>query len=307
MKVFTTAALAATFQVATSHFTFMRVAVNNEWMPPTRYIRNKTEPYTEPSTPGQPDPYQNIRLYNFPTYSSDTPASVRCGRDNMAHANSTETLKVKAGDTIDMAHLRVELKYWGPDYWTGCADNRGTCYPQWKQPGGIVDINHEGPFIVHLSKVPTDQDVSTYDGSGEWVKIHTLGLRKNNTAPIVPVDWLPYNFQNQPPHFTFSIPKQTPKGQYLMRVDIIWSEFWYLGKTNGIAQMYPSCVQIEVESEVEGELPRGVRIPEIFFPDQPGVATSLDMYRGLTVDANFTYAGGPLWDGVSLQVDTPWG
>jgi len=45
------------------------------------------------------------------------------------------------------------------------------------------DFNHPGPAIVHLSKVPEGQDVTTYDGSGEWVKIHSSGMKigKNGT------------------------------------------------------------------------------------------------------------------------------
>jgi hypothetical protein len=98
---------------------------------------NKTEPYTEPSTPGQSDPWQNIRQYHFPTYASDYPTSVRCGRDNMAHASSTETLKVKAGDKVEMAHQRFEPSQWEDNQWYGCPDNRGTCHPQWVQVRGI--------------------------------------------------------------------------------------------------------------------------------------------------------------------------
>jgi hypothetical protein len=44
-----------------------------------------------------------------------------------------------------------------------------------------MDFNHWGPRTVHLSKVPDGQDVTTYDGSGEWTKIDTVGVEvKNN-------------------------------------------------------------------------------------------------------------------------------
>jgi hypothetical protein len=123
---------------------------------------------------------------------------------------------------------------------------------------------------VHLSAAPSGEDVSMYDGSGEWTKIYTLGLGPNTEGTDHPVNWLAYNYQKQPPHFIFNIPKQTPAGQYLMRVDIIWSDFYYQGVGHNSSQLYPSCVQIEVESEVKGELPKGVKIPEIFFPEEPG-------------------------------------
>jgi hypothetical protein len=58
-----------------------------------------------------------------------------------------------------------------------------------------MDINHPGPFIAHLSKVPDGQDVQTYDGSGKWVKIFTLGLEVRNDSTI---NWLAYNEQQLP-------------------------------------------------------------------------------------------------------------
>lgn len=60
-----------------------------------------------------------------------------------------------------------------------------------------MDINHKGPVIVHLSKVPEGLDVHEYDGSGDWVKIYTLGMEwwANQTAPI---HWLAYNNQGWP-------------------------------------------------------------------------------------------------------------
>jgi hypothetical protein len=36
-----------------------------------------------------------------------------------------------------------------------------------------------------------------------------------------------------------------------------------------------------------------------------GMVTTLSMSRGQSLDANFTYPGGPLWNGVSLADDKP--
>jgi hypothetical protein len=60
-----------------------------------------------------------------------------------------------------------------------------------------MDINHPGPLIVHLSKVPNGQDVSEYDGSGEWVKIFTLGLELR-AADNSSFKWLAWNDQGMP-------------------------------------------------------------------------------------------------------------
>jgi hypothetical protein len=57
--------------------------------------------------------------------------SVRCGRDNMAHAPNTDILKVKAGDEIDFAITSMvpEDPYWHPPWtvWDNCPENKGLC------------------------------------------------------------------------------------------------------------------------------------------------------------------------------------
>jgi len=62
----------------------------------------------------------------------------------------------------------------------------------------------------------------------------------------------------------FKIPEQTPAGAYLLRVDMVYNYYW------SPAQLYPSCAQILVESAATGALPKGVKIPEVLFPDMPG-------------------------------------
>lgn len=36
-----------------------------------------------------------------------------------------------------------------------------------------------------------------------------------------------------------------------------------------------------------------------------GMTTSLDMYNNKKIDDNYTYPGGPLWNGETLVVDKP--
>jgi hypothetical protein len=50
-----------------------------------------------------------------------------------------------------------------------------------------------------------------------------------------------------------------------MRVDII--------EPDELPQFYPSCAQIEVQSEATGELPKGVKIPEDWQKSSEGVYT----------------------------------
>jgi hypothetical protein len=50
---------------------------------------------------------------------------------------------------------------------------------------------HSGPVSTYLSKVPEGQKMEEYDGSGEWVKLHTTGveIHKDMKLPY----WLPNN------------------------------------------------------------------------------------------------------------------
>lgn len=228
-----------------------------------QYIRNKTSPYDE-LVPI--DGNFVFRYYNWPTYYVDRPESVRCGRGNMDHASQTEVLTVKAGDEIEVAQQRNEPKDWADDQFYGCPDDRGTCDTR---DGYFQDFSHPGPMVVHLSKVPYGQDIRTYDGSGEWVKIHRVGLEDNSEQ----MRWILFQ-KSVPPKITFNIPAQTPPGQYLMRMDYIWAGFRHdsgkIGDPATYAQMYPTCAQLNVVSDSQAAFPKGVKIPEILAPNQPG-------------------------------------
>ncbi|KAF1994663.1 hypothetical protein P154DRAFT_613009 [Amniculicola lignicola CBS 123094] len=290
-------ALAAILPLVCGHFTFVRIKKDGKWNEPLQYIRNKTSPYDELE-------YYNsnflYRFYNWPTYYIDRPESVRCGRGNMDHANATEVLTVNAGETIGIAYQRWEPYEWTDDMFYNCPDDRGTCHPK----GYRQEVNHPGPLIVHLSKVPNGQDIHSYDGSGEWVKIHSLGLH-DVASKDQPLNWILYN-QN-PAVLPFKIPTQTPAGQYLMRMDIIWSGMTdnYTKIGDSLGQMYPSCAQLNIVSGSKVAFPQGVKIPEIFSPEAPGMTTSWEMVNNMQLDDNYTYPGGPLWDGERLIVDEP--
>jgi hypothetical protein len=58
-----------------------------------------------------------------------------------------------------------------------------------------MTIIHPGPFLAHLSKVPDGESILTYDGSGEWTKIYTLGLDVNDDGSL---HWLASNYEETP-------------------------------------------------------------------------------------------------------------
>jgi hypothetical protein len=98
-------------------------------------------------------------------------------------------------------------------------------------------------------------------------------------------------------------------------VDVIWFN----------PQLYAQCAQIKVESEFDGDLPKGILIPEdllvtkpgksqiqyylyksiSFSKESPGMHESDDQSMQLSVDEDYVYPGGPLWDGENLVQDKP--
>ncbi|RYC59212.1 hypothetical protein CHU98_g7012 [Xylaria longipes] len=98
-----------------------------------------------------------------------------------------------------------------------------------------VDIAHPSPVVVHLSQVPDRLDVRDCGGSGEWVKIYTLGYEFVDDDPDR-IIFLAHNYTGLPGR------SQTPAGEYLLRIDLIWA----YPKTDqpipeGYTQLYPSC------------------------------------------------------------------
>jgi hypothetical protein len=102
----------------------------------------------------------------------------------MSHVNSTNVLKVLPGDTMELAQHRLTPVEWKPEDLVNCPGGRGMCSK------ADMTIAQPGPLFVHLSKVPRGQDVRSYDGSGEWIKIYTLGVERRKegetgtTAPL---------------------------------------------------------------------------------------------------------------------------
>ncbi|KAJ3571876.1 hypothetical protein NPX13_g5230 [Xylaria arbuscula] len=278
------------------HFTFVRVAVNGEWHEPGH---NKTSPFVEPATADE----GWIGSYHSPTFPQHLPDSVRCGRDSFAHAADTDVLTVKAGDTLELAHTRVEPNNWKENQWYNCPDGRGSCDPDGTQYASpYMEFAHPGPVVAHLSQVPDGLDVHEYDGSGEWVKIYTLGYEFHNNDPTRMV-FKAHNWTGIPGRIIFDIPSQTPSGEYLLRVDLIWAYYKVDYQVpGGYTQLYPSCVQLKVESAVEGSLPTpGIKIPEDLCQTCTGMQTGGGMYSGQGApDENYTYPGGLQWDGEKM-------
>lgn len=62
------------------------------------------------------------------------------------------------------------------------------------------------------------------------------------------------------------VPKQTPAGEYLLRIDVVYHHY-----SNEVPQLYPACAQIVVDGDAMEALPEGgVQFPEAYDPKEPG-------------------------------------
>lgn len=98
---------------------------------------------------------KNSNSYN-PAFPSELMNSndLRCNKG--ATAGNTATYTVKAGDKIGFKIFNNEF------------------------------VEHPGPGFVYISKAPND--VKSYDGSGDWVKVMESGL-KNPSSPGQDTSW----------------------------------------------------------------------------------------------------------------------
>ena len=131
---------------------------------------------------------------------------------------------------------------------------------------------HAGPVQAYLSRAPDGSTLKDYDGSGRWFKFGSIGLNPKNSS----VDWLgssqwrkvslsrnswlsgrrnSYLTPDVDIHSqeaiipSFTIPKKTPRGQYLLRI-----ESSYPRALPNYAQFYVACAHIDVKGSGGGKL-----------------------------------------------------
>ncbi|CAG8982098.1 hypothetical protein HYALB_00013956 [Hymenoscyphus albidus] len=124
------------------------------------------------------------------------------------------------------------------------------------------EIQHPGPSMAYLAKVPAGKTAANWDGSGAvWFKVWEQGpsaLNSNGgTWPATGLKTL-----------SFAIPKATPSGDYLVRIEHIGLHG--AGSTNG-AQFYLSCGQITITGGGSGTPGPLVAFPGAYKATDPGI------------------------------------
>lgn len=145
------------------------------------------------------------------------------------------------------------------------------------------DIYHPGPLMAYMAKVPSGYTAADWTGSGNvWFKIYEDG-------PIFGTNALTWP-SNGDTLVNFTIPKATPSGDYLFRVEQIGL---HVAQSLGGAQFYLSCGQITVTGGGSGTPGPLVAFPGAYSATDPGIL--IDIYY--PVPTNYTCPGPAVWTG----------
>ncbi|TVY75978.1 Endo-beta-1,4-glucanase D [Lachnellula suecica] len=152
--------------------------------------------------------------------------------------------------------------------------------------GWVVDpsIQHPGPGLGYLAKVPAGKTAATWDGSGAvWFKVWEQGPTALNSNGG---DWPTSGLTT----LSFTIPKNTPSGDYIARIEHIGLHA--ASQKNG-AQFYLSCGQITVTGGGSGSPGPLVAFPGAYSATDPGIL--IQIYY--PVPTNYTIPGPKVWTG----------
>ncbi|KAF8189456.1 glycoside hydrolase family 61 protein, partial [Mycena galopus ATCC 62051] len=149
-----------------------------------------------------------------------------------------------------------------------------------------ITLYHPGVVNIYMAEAPAGTDVADWDGSGTvWFKVGVLvpdrGSISSSSDTVVDLAQV-----------TFTIPPDTPSGQYLIRAEQI---ALHVANVYGGAQFYISCAQVEVCLMLGGT---GVPGPLVAFP---GAYTFLSIHYSINIyypiPTSYTQPGPPVWTG----------
>ncbi|CAI6334861.1 unnamed protein product [Periconia digitata] len=176
----------------------------------------------------------------------------RCNKGAFTNAGKTQTMEVKAGSKLGM------------------------------KLGVGATMQHPGPQLVYMSKAPTT--AQAYEGDGDWFKIFESGVcdeKKDFTKQA----WCSWDKDS----IEFTIPKDTPDGEYLVRSEHIALH----GAHDGQAEFYYECAQVKVVGGGNGTPGPMVKIPGVYQKNDPEVNFSLwSGYKPYTMPGPSVWSGG---------------
>jgi hypothetical protein len=143
-------------------------------------------------------------------------------------------------------------------------------------------MQHPGPGFIYMSKAPGN--VTTYDGSGDWFKIFEEGVCDG--GDFTSTAWCDWDRD----WIAGKIPKDTPNGEYLVRVEHIGVHRSHVNQP----EHYVSCMQVKVQGGGNGTPGPLVKFPGAY--KQSDGYASFSIYGGRKP---FPMPGPAVWTGGS--------
>ncbi|KAF8290314.1 hypothetical protein DL93DRAFT_2169891 [Clavulina sp. PMI_390] len=148
-------------------------------------------------------------------------------------------------------------------------------------------IDHPGTLAVYMAKVADAATVASESAGGgaTWFKIM-------QDAPYYNASAYSYVFPSQTAtNITFTIPKATPSGFYLIRPEQI---ALHIASTYGGAQYFMACAQVQVIGGGTGTPGPLVSIPGLYTGYEPGIL--INIYE-VPASGVYTPPGPAVWTG----------
>ncbi|EHA47415.1 hypothetical protein MGG_04057 [Pyricularia oryzae 70-15] len=149
---------------------------------------------------------------------------------------------------------------------------------------------HPGPGLAYMSRAPGT--ASTYRGDGDWFKIYETGVCRQG-ADFSRDAWCTY----EKPTMEFNIPKDTPNGEYLLRVEHIGVHRSHVNQP----EFYVSCAQIKVVNGGSGRPGPTIKFPGGYSRNHPAFE-NYSVYNGYR---SFPMPGPAVWSGGGGGGSTP--
>ncbi|KAF7349818.1 hypothetical protein MVEN_01282000 [Mycena venus] len=154
-----------------------------------------------------------------------------------------------------------------------------------------ITLYHPGVVNIYMAEAPAGTDVADWDGSGTvWFKIYEISADADGETITFPSQNLA--------QVTFTIPPDTPSGQYLIRAEQI---ALHVAETYGGAQFYIGCAQVEVTGGGTGVPGPLVAFPGAYTGNEPGIL--INIYY--PIPTNYTQPGPPVWTGGAVVTPPP--
>ncbi|EJF58529.1 hypothetical protein DICSQDRAFT_110054 [Dichomitus squalens LYAD-421 SS1] len=157
---------------------------------------------------------------------------------------------------------------------------------QWSGGAGQKWPHNTGPLMTYMASCGSTSCDKFDSLDAEWFKIDEAGKKDADT-------WIQQDIMNGD-SYTLTLPENLSPGGYLIRHEII---ALHLAVTEGGAEFYPSCTQVQVGGNGNGQPNQTVNFPGAYKDDDPGIFDPSVFDSGAT----YVFPGPPISNLASTQ------